>query len=105
MNASVASVELIAIDVLGKRFPLRVSIGTPYLSKDDVATWFCPVSINPLYEHLPDIAGVDALQALCLAIHLAFDLLRSFVAKGGRLTYDGEHDLLLDSYFFGTTHQ
>ena len=99
MDAPVASFEAIAIDSERGRFPVKVSIGTPYLSNREPDTWRCPVAVDPLYPHLRDIAGGDAFQALCLASRLAIDLLQSYVANGGRLTYDGENDVALDAYF------
>jgi hypothetical protein len=104
LNVPIATLEAIAIDTQGARFPLKVSIGTPYQSGNDPATWFCPVAIDPLHRDLRDIAGTDALQALCLGIRLVIDLLRSFVARGGHLTYDCENELPLDSYLFGPSN-
>lgn len=101
MNLPVATLEAIAIDNQGARFPLKAIIGTPYQSGHDPNTWFCAVAIDPLHPQLSDIAGTDALQALCLAIRLVFDLLHSFVARGGRLTYDGEHDIPINAYWLG----
>ncbi len=98
MNASIAALSGVAIDRDGVRFPFKVTIGTPYLSGRDPENWACPVSIDPLHTHLRDIVGGDSFQALCLASRLALDLLRSFVEGGGRLTFDGETDVPLDSY-------
>jgi hypothetical protein len=56
------------------------------------------VAVHPLYEKLADIAGVDSLQALCLATRLAFVLLHDFKRKGGRLFLD-EEEFPIDSYF------
>lgn len=98
MDAPIASLEAIAIDREGTRFPIKVQIGKPYLSKRHPDTWHCPVSIEPLHKSLRDIAGGDAFQALCLASRMAIDLLQSFVASGGRITYDGENDVPLDAY-------
>ena len=98
MNAPIATLEAIAIDREGTRFPVKVEIGTPYLSKREPDTWRCAVSIEPLHKSLRDIAGGDAFQVLCLASRMAVDLLQSFVANGGRLTYDGDNDVPLDAY-------
>ena len=98
MRAPIASLEAIAVNRDGTRFPLKVKIGTPYRSKREPDTWRCSVSVDPLHKSLRDIAGGDAFQALCLASRMAVDLLRTFVESGGRLTYDGENDLPLDAY-------
>jgi hypothetical protein len=98
VNVPIASLELVALDPELGRIPVKVSIGKPYLSDREPDTWRCPISIDPLHPHLRDIAGGDAFQALCLASRMAIDLLQSFVAKGGRLTYDGENDVPLDAY-------
>ena len=98
MDAPAATFEAIGIDVERGRFPVKVTIGVPYLSNREPDTWRCAVSIDPLFPHLRDIAGGDAFQSLCLASRLAVDLLLSYVEKGGRLTYDGENDVSLDAY-------
>ena len=98
VNASTASFEAVGIDSERGRFPVKVTIGVPYLSKREPDTWRCPVAVDPLSPNLRDIAGSDAFQSLCLAACLAVDLLQSFVEKGGRVTYDGENDVPLDAY-------
>lgn len=98
MNAPIASLQAIAIDRAGSRFPVKVEIGTPYQAKGTPGTWHCPVAIEPLHPTLRDVAGGDAFQALCLASRLAIDLLRSFVDSGGRLTFDGSNEVPLDAY-------
>jgi hypothetical protein len=98
VDAPIASFEAIGIDSERGRFPVKVTIGAPYLSRLEPDTWRCAVSIDPLYPHLRDIAGGDAFQSLCLASRLAVDLLQSYIEKGGRLTYDGENDVSLDAY-------
>ena len=98
MDAPIATFEGIAIDQGGTRFPFKVSIGTPYLRDHEPHTWACPVSVEPLDTHIRDIFGGDSFQALCLASRIALELLRSFIERGGRLTYDGDEDLSLDAY-------
>jgi hypothetical protein len=105
VNAPIASLEAITVDRDGTRFPIKVEIGTPYLSKREPDTWRCSVSIEPLHKSLHDIAGGDAFQALCLASRMAIDLLRSFVDNGGRLTYNGDNDVPLDAYILRPSKQ
>ena len=94
---SAATFSGIAIDTSGTRFPLKVATGIPYLSGSEPDTWRCPVSVDPLHTQLRDIAAGDAFQALCLASRTALDLLRSFIERGGRVTFDGASDVPLDS--------
>jgi len=98
VSVSFAEFEGIAIDQSGERFPFRVRVGPPYQSNSEPDTWRCPVAIYPLHAHLRDIAGRDSFQAVCLASRTALDLLRLFVERGGRLTYDGANDVPLDAY-------
>ena len=98
MNPPMASFEAVGIDSQRGRFQVKVVIGAPYLSRREPDTWRCPVTVDPLFPDLRDMAGSDAFQSLCLAAGLAIDLLQSFVEKGGRLTYDGENDVPLDAY-------
>ena len=99
MDKSIASAELVGQDPDGRRFPIRIVIGTPYLSGTEPETWACPVRVEPLYTHLRDIAGGDSFQALCLANRTAVALLRGFVDKGRRLMHDDNTEFTLDSYF------
>ncbi|MBI1682508.1 DUF6968 family protein [Caulobacter hibisci] len=85
----IASLELEAIAPDGRRFPLTIGVGTPYLD-DELMTWRCPVEVRPLHQKLIDQTGSDSLQALCLAMRLSKTLLEDFVARGGKLLMDGE---------------
>ncbi len=69
----------------------------PYQCADSPEEWSCPVSVRPLHDQLSDQHGGDSLQALCLAIRLALDLLKDFRAKGGVLLIDGE-DFPIEAY-------
>jgi len=46
--------------------------------------WRCPVAMSGLEERLPDMAGEDSLQALCMALSTVRVLLEHFVEQGGR---------------------
>jgi uncharacterized protein DUF6968 len=94
----IATLECIAIEKDGRRFPLKVSIGRPYQSGTEPDTWSCPVQVDPLHTHLRDIAGGDSFQALCLAARMALELLDGFVQRGGRLVHDDGGNLTLDNY-------
>jgi hypothetical protein len=98
MNCLTATLEGVAIAPDGTRFPFRVSVGPPYQSAGERGTWRCAVSVHPWDPRLPDLAGSDSLQALCLASRTALDRLRQFTDGGGRVTYDGESDVPLDAY-------
>ncbi len=98
MDAPIASLECFAVEKDGRRFPLKVVIGRPYKSGTDPETWSCPVTVDPLYTHLRDIAGGDSFQALCLASRTALELLDGFLQRGGRLLHDDGHDVPLHAY-------
>jgi hypothetical protein len=95
---ALATLECIAVEKDGRRFPLKVSIGRPYQSGTDPEIWACPVRIDPLHTHVRDIAGGDSFQALCLASRMAIELLRGFVQRGGKLVHDDDEEVALDSY-------
>jgi len=53
-----------------------------------------------LHDRLRDVHGEDSLQALCLALSLARQLLTSFVEDGGRVVYAGtDSDYAIDATF------
>lgn len=95
---TIASAELFAERPGEPRFPLRIEIGPPY--RDVIARdlWRCPVRIAPLHPRLPDIAGADAFQALCLATRLVVTLLGEFKKSGARLLNDDGSDFPLEAY-------
>lgn len=80
---------------------LEVTIGTPRLDDQDPGVWRCSVGLTPLYAAIQDARGGDSLQALCLAISLALDLLVDFQRKGGTLRYEGGDNVPLEAYCFG----
>ena len=57
----------------GNRLGVTIEIGSPYQCGPE--EWACSVALNGLHDKLRDIRGGDALQALCLALRLAFSLL------------------------------
>jgi Domain of unknown function (DUF6968) len=100
MDDVLASTEMVGIKPNGERLAIAVRIGRPYVSGTDPETWSCPVSVEPLYPKLADIAGLDSLQALVLACNLAFSLLQGFKDKGGRLLHDDGTEFPLEAYDF-----
>lgn len=103
MSDSTASISL-----QGKRSPddeafqIDIQIGTPYQVDNNPNEWACPVSMTPLYKSLRDAHASDSLQALCLALSLALDLLAGFREKGGELFYESGERFPLEAYCFGT---
>ena len=69
------------------RFPdgserlVRLRLGRPYA--DGGPPWACPVELAGFERRYPDIVGEDSLQALSLALTLAWRRLQDFVDKGG----------------------
>ena len=95
---AIAEFECIAIEKDGRRFNLRISIGRPYKTVSDPETWACPLSLDPLYRQLSDIAGADSFQALCLASRMAVELLSGFKQNGGKLVDQDGNDVQLSGY-------
>ena len=83
----IATTELICIRPTGERVNCRVEIGKPYRAES--GEWVCHLSLGELYERRPDICGEDSLQALCLALSLARQLLAHFAENGGRVLISG----------------
>lgn len=82
----------------GNKFEITLEIGQPYRCDDSPEPWACPACLAGLYGHLQDARGVDAVQALCLAICLAFDLLSDFKANGGKLLLKDGGEVPLEAY-------
>lgn len=104
----IATTELTCIRPTGERLNCLVEIGKPYQA--ETGEWSCPLSLGELYPKLPDITGEDSLQALCLALSLARQLLTHFFDAGGRILLAGtdsetHREFPLDAYFsrIGTT--
>jgi hypothetical protein len=81
----IASAELIVVMADGQELPVTASVGRPY--RADTGEWRCPVQLAGLYGPFPDMAGEDALQALCMAASLLRALLEDVVEKGGQLLH------------------
>jgi hypothetical protein len=90
----------------GERITIELSVGAPYQVTDGSGhEWACPVSLTPLYSRLHDAHGSTSLQALCLALSLAIDLLAKFREDGGTLAHDDGTEYTLDPLAFGAAVQ
>jgi hypothetical protein len=80
-----ASAELICVAADGTQFDVRIAVGRPYEAPS--GEWRCPVAMSGMEERLPDMAGEDSLQALCMALSTVRALLEHFVEQGGQLLH------------------
>src|SRR6266542_5049272 len=97
MTQSIASRTLSYEAGDGTRRDIHVELGTPALaSRDPRDTWACPFQITGFGEPIVRaIFGIDAMQALVLALHTLPAELRALARDhGGR--YLDEPDLGLD---------
>ena len=69
----------------GDRFEIVLEIGAPYQCGPE--EWACPVALRGLHDKLRDMRGAYALQALCLALRLAFSLLADFTTERGKILH------------------
>lgn len=93
---TIATRDLLGTTKEGTRLRIHVRIGRPYA--ETKSEWACPVEVEGLAGKLPDIRGIDALQALWLAILIVRELLVGFVQDGGQLYWPDEpdHPLTID---------
>jgi hypothetical protein len=91
------------VDPKGKRFRAIARIGLPTTvpPDGDLSEYgSCPVTLEPLVSERA-ARGLDRFQALCLAIDLVRKALRTFVAQGGRVFFEGtETPIQLDDPSF-----
>src|SRR6267143_1946399 len=98
MKPTTGITQLLCVRPSGERIQVTVAIGHPFPTA--AGDWACPIEITALHGRLPDVHGTDSLQALCLAIRAAGELLASFVADGGRILHPAtEENFPLDAYF------
>jgi hypothetical protein len=83
----VASAEILCIAPDGTEFDARVAVARPYRAPS--GEWRYPVVMAALQERLPDMAGEDSLQALCMALSTVCVLLEHFVEQRGLILYRG----------------
>ena len=95
---TIGAAQFLCVQPGGERIEVVVAIGHPYPTSE--GDWACPVEIDGLHGDLADIHGMDALQALCLAIRLVGERLAAFVAAGGRILHPSTGEsIALESYF------
>jgi hypothetical protein len=82
---AVAEMSCVAAD--GVDFDAGIALGRPY--RAPTGEWRCPVAMAGLEEQLPDMAGEDSLQALCMALSTVRALLEHFTEQGGQLFHRG----------------
>ena len=100
-KTAVASLTLVGIERDGRRFDIHIGIGQPYEDPDKKA-WRCPVALTGIDNRLPDLAGGDSFQALCIAVNFVRRRLRDTAERGVRLVLveNGEEfEFPLEAYF------
>ncbi|PTU33112.1 hypothetical protein [Stenotrophobium rhamnosiphilum] len=106
MDLVTASFKVVGIRPSGERIEIELLIGKPFLNESSpVQQWRCPVSCKPLYGGVINMAGADAVQALCEALKNGFGQLASFKHYGGQLLYDDGTDFSLEYYEFPSSGQ
>ena len=106
MSEDIARTELDVLWPDGRRVRATVAVGLPY-HDGRMRAWRCPVRLDGLVSHLPDIAGEDSPQALLLALRVAHQQLAQAEATGAKLMSVGdepdnpESGFDLKSYFGG----
>jgi hypothetical protein len=83
----IAVVEMSCVAADGVEFDARIALSRPY--RAPTGEWRCPVAMAGLEERLPDMAGEDSLQTLCMALSTVRALLEHFTEQGGQLFYRG----------------
>jgi hypothetical protein len=98
MTLPIVSRTLRAIEPTGEEFELILSIGTPYQAQP--MDWACLVHITRMFEPSRPLIGVDAWQAVQLAYQFMASQLNGFLARGGRLFWQGtERAIALEDLF------
>ena len=98
-KSEIATLELLALHTDGRRAPFTLRLDAP--EEAPTGEWECALHLDGLIDNLSPVSGHDSVQALCLALLLAAELLRRFLAGGGRLLdpLGGDEDWPLDAYF------
>jgi hypothetical protein len=103
MHEPVATLQLVEVWPNGQRVPAQVQIGKPF--REDEGSWACPLLITTVDEKIRLMRGVDSMQALCLAVQFARQMLQLVLDRGGRLLYADEDaddcDFPVSAYFRG----
>ena len=83
-NAWLAERTVTAIRPSGERLDVTLRIGLPYAIAAE--EWACPMEVEGLHGLRP-VRGIDAWQALQLALSLQAQVLGYFIEGGGRLLW------------------
>jgi hypothetical protein len=78
----IVEVTVVFEDQFGGRTNGAIYLGRPY---PDEGGWSCPVGLVGLDLRLPDISGINSLQALALALGLIHARLSSWFERGGKV--------------------
>jgi hypothetical protein len=95
----IATRSLKLLDASGGQSPVTIEIGAPYPFPDDTG-YRCPIRVVGLGEDtVREIGGIDAVQALLLALRFLETTLPAFAQEAGaRLVWeDDSEDLGLTS--------
>ena len=76
-------------EATGKTEKIKVTLGKPYWVEEGVSA-ACPLVIDGLAGRMPDIVGVDFMQALQLALSLIESILQSVQGEKSVKWPDGE---------------
>ena len=90
MKEAIAEQEVVFEHRNGTRTTGFIRIEKPYVV--DQSECRCPVVIEGLHGHMPDIAGTSTLQALLLAVCFCGSLLKDFVDSGGKILLPKENE-------------
>ncbi len=74
-----------------------IAVGPPI--KQSTGEWTCEVEAAGLFERLPAARGVDALQAVVMALSLLRTLLAAEVERGAHLCWPGGESISLGELF------
>ena len=97
MTDPIATADFSVVLTSGERRSVSLRIGRPY--RAPTGEWRCPMALDGLQDKLPDAAGEDAIQTLCLALRLLFSQLESVVQRGGKVFYATTEDQVqLEAY-------
>ena len=97
MTDPIATTDLSVMLPSGERRSVTLRIGRPYRAA--TGEWRCPMALDGLQDKLPDAAGEDAIQALCLALRLLVSQLEGLVQRGGKVFYPTTDDQVpLEAY-------
>ena len=96
-SPAIAKTELVRIRKSGEHVAVSIEIGLPHKIEDGF--WRTPVALHGIDGRLPDIAGEDSLQSLCLATEMVYRRLVSVLQDGDRLIDNEGDDFPIETYF------